>query len=190
MAYNPLAFGQMLVAMGSLVFAAYLYYQYKNSKDHKLESGFGGIFVLLGLVASIFGFGLFVSQPIPGHYIEVYGVGYMVYTMLMLILGATLIFKWDLRPASYLGVVGGIALLNSAYTIWINQMSKHPLATTIVFLLAGLGALGSPLMAHGDIDKKRKLFLLGMLLFILFGLLTLYSGMQSQMGHVMSALAE
>lgn len=189
MAYNPLAFGQMLVAMGSLVFAAFLYTIYRGTLDARQSKSYGGVFMLLGIIASTFGLGLFMSEPIPGHYIEVYGVGYLVFTMLMLIAGLCLIFDWDYRPASYLAFVGGLALLHSAYAIWTNQMSKSPAVTATIFLLSGIGAAGSIYMTHGDLQKKRTWILLGITIFVIFGAMALFSGMMAQAGHIQSALA-
>lgn len=190
MAYNPLAFGQILVAMGVLVFAAYLYTVYKKTDDTKQDRGFGGVFILLGIIASVFGFGLFMAEPISGQYIEVYGVGYLVFTLLMLLAGLTLMFGWDRRPASYLALIGGIALLNSAYTVFANNLSREPAATAGLFFLSGIAAAGSSWMTHGDLQKKRAWIIVGILLFVAIGLFALYSGMMAQQGHVASAIAK
>lgn len=190
MTYNPLAFGQILVAMGVLVFAAYLYSVYKKTADAKQDKGYGGVFVLLGIIASVFGFGLYLTEPIAGQYIEIYGVGYLIFTLLMLAGGLTLLFGWDKRPASYLALVGGLSLLNSGYTVWANQLSKEPLATAGLFVLSGIAAAGSAWMTHGDVEKKRRWILVGIVIFVVLGLFALYSGMMAQQGHVASAIAK
>ena len=189
MAYNPLAFGLMMVAMASLLFVAYLYRRYTKHIDKGQEKDFGGMFTLLGILGGIFGLSIFMHETLPGQYIEVYGVGYMVFTLLMLAAGMSMLFGWDKRPASYLAFLGGIALLNSSYTVMKFGLSKSPLGTGTIFALAGLGSIGTILLTHVDIKKNRWIVILVGLAFLTLGILAYYSGMHAQLGHVESALA-
>lgn len=179
MSQNPLALGLMIVAIGAITFA---YYLYKNSK--KEEQSFGIIFLVLGLIATGFGFNLYLTQPIPAHYIEIYGVGYFVFALLTIVGGVTMIFGWDKTPAQFLGIVCGIILLNSARTIFFYHLSKSPIGTTALFSFAGLGSMAYYIYNKG---KLPKWVIIG--LFVACGLLALYSGLSAQFGHVGSMLA-
>ncbi len=181
MSQNPLALGLMIVALGALLFAAFILRQPKR----KEEQTFGTIFLVLGLLAVEFGFDLYVTQPIPAQYVEVYGVGYFVFAVLSIIGGATMIFGWDKTPVAYLGVLGGLILLTSARTIYHFAMSKSPLGTTALFSFAGLGSVVYVLYHQ---DKIPKWVIV--VLFAACGLLALYSGLSAQFGHVGSALAQ
>jgi len=178
----------MLIAAGSLIFAIYLYKVFRKSFEKKEEQGFGGVFFIIGLIASFFGLGLYFSEPIPAQYIEIYGVGYLVFTLLMIIGGLSLMFNWNEKPASYLAVIGGIMLLGSAYTVFSFSLSKSPFSTALMFGLSGLGSISSIILTHST-KRLKVLEWLVILIFVAVGLLTLYSGLHAQYGHVASTLA-
>jgi uncharacterized membrane protein len=191
MAYNPLAFGLMLVSMGALIFSAYVHNQLKSKSSLKQEKGFGGVFVTLGFIAGIFAFSLYFFETIPAQYIEVYGVGYFVFSILLVVGGLSMFYEWDKVPLSYLAFVCGIVLLNSARTVYYYAMSKSPLATTALFGGAGLGAMSTLFLTHLGAKKTPKwVGFLVVLAFVCVGLLALYSGVNAQFGHVGSALAK
>ena len=195
MAYNPLAFGLMLVGSGALVAAKFVCKEYTNKLEKTSGKAFGAVFIIFALIAGIFGFNLYFAETIPAHYTEIYGVGYLLFTMLMLAGGITLYFDWDRRPASYLAALGGIILLNSARTVYTFSMSKSPMATTATFALAGLGAIGSLLYTHPNEhplikDNMKWITYAGIAIFAVMGLLALYSGLMAQFGHVARHFAE
>jgi len=191
MAYNPLAFGLMLISMGAILFSSYVFFWKNNKVSAKQEKTYGTAFILLGIIAGIFGFIIYTTEPIPTQYIEVYGVGYFVYSILLLLGGLCMVHGLDKRPAAYLAGIGGLMLLGSARTIYIYSMSKSPLAATTMFGLSGLGLLGAIKLAHSSHKNASKLLIwLVILAFLIVGLLTFYSGVNAQLGHAANALAK
>ena len=74
MAYNPLAFGQMLVGSGALVLSGYLWERFKGKDEKKLpalEKSFGVVMFLQGIIALLFSAQMYLVGPTPGHYIGV-----------------------------------------------------------------------------------------------------------------------
>ncbi len=181
----------MLISVGSLLFSCYLFSWKHKKVSVKQEKTYGITFILLGIIASVFGFSIYINEPIPPQYIEVYGVGYFVYGLLLLVGGWCMVLNWDKKPASYLAGIGGLILLWSARTIYYYGLSKSPLASTLIFALSGFGALGTTILAHKKQSSTSLLFVwLVLLAFFIVGLLTLYSGLNAQFGHVGRVLAE
>ena len=187
MAYNPLAFGLMLIAMGSLLFSFYVYACRKKITNQQ-EKAYGGVFILLGIIAGVFAISMFISAPIPAHYIEVYGVGYFIFSILSIIAGLCMVNKWDKQPAAYLAAIGGVILLGTARTVYNFSMSKSPVVTTALFVLTGLGAMGTLSLTCTKKISKDWITLIA-LIFLVAGLLALYSGLSAQFSHVGSQLA-
>ncbi|MBS3158981.1 DUF981 family protein [Candidatus Woesearchaeota archaeon] len=191
MAYNPLAFSLMLVSMGALIFSAYFYLLTGRKLSQDQEKAFGSIFIILGVIAGIFGFSIYFYETLPAQYIEIYALGLLIFAMLQIALGLSMAFGWDKVPASYLAAVCGIALLNSARTVYSFSLSKSPSATTALFGVSGLGCLGVALLSYlGAKKMPRWLAFLVLSAFVIVGLLALYSGVSAQYGHVSSALAK
>jgi len=190
MSYNPLAFGLILVGTGALMFANYLYAHFKEHINHSKEKTYGSVFLLIGILAGIFGFGLFFSTPIPGQYIEIYGVGYLLFSMLFIIAALCLLNSWDYRPASVFASIAGVILISSACVVYHFQMSKSPLGTAFIFLLSGLGSISTYKLAHLHGYKNQKGYLvIAITIFALVGLIMLYSGLSAQFEHIAMALA-
>lgn len=190
MAYNPLAFGLMLVGTGALLFAYYLFHHFREKIDPQKEKTYGAIFIILGGIAMAFGFNLFVNTPIPDHYIEVYGVGYFVFATLTLVGGLVMLNNWDYRPASVFGALGGVLLVASSYNVLINELSRDPLKTAAIISLSGLGALLTyPLTHIQDVQKRKVWLIITIIVFALAGALAFYGGITAQLGHVERALA-
>ncbi|MCA9478002.1 MAG: DUF981 family protein [Nanoarchaeota archaeon] len=189
MAYNPLAFGLLLIGTGALLFAAYLF-DAKKKISFQTEKNYGIIFSVLGFLAGIFGLGLYAFTPIPEQYIEVFGVGYLVFSFLSLVAGITLLTKSYRKPSVFLAGIGGVFLLGSACVIYSNQLTRSPLASAALFALAGLSSIG--MIPYQFLKSKRlqKIIWIKLIIgFTLVGLLAIYTGLSAQAGHVASILA-
>ncbi|MBS3128097.1 DUF981 family protein [Candidatus Woesearchaeota archaeon] len=183
-AHNPLALGLILVGIFGLLFAWYLYGVLKNKKQDKKENkAFGIAFCVASFVGFIFLIQLYFFVPIPVQYIEIYGVGYAMFSIAMLILGIQLLKGVETTSARYLASVIGIVLLWLAYVVSKYNLSKSPIATMFLLGLPGVAAFLFPGI------KNKKILIIVMLLFFVFGALALYSGLNALDGHVASALA-
>jgi len=183
-AHNPLALGLILVGMFGLLFAGYLWNIFKNKKrDNNENNAFGIAFCVASIIGFIFLIQLFFFEPIAGHYVEVYGTGYAIFSLAMLIVGIQVLRGVETTSAKYLASLMGIVLLSLAYLISKFSLSKSPTATMFIFALPGLGALLFPGI------KKKEILILVMLIFLIFGALALYSGINALDGHITSALA-
>ncbi|MDP3916740.1 MAG: DUF981 family protein [Nanoarchaeota archaeon] len=187
--YNPLAFGLMIVGVGALLFGSCLHQYHKKKLSFGGEKTYGLMFIIIGIITSLFAFIMYFTEPIPKQYIEVYGVGYFMFSILMIVSGTILYKRLDKRPASYLALVSGVILLWTARNIYSYSMSKSPLGTTAIFAFAGLGSMGSYFFGSRKLkDIPGILITLTVLAFVLCGLLALYSGFSAQFGHLGSLL--
>jgi len=195
MAHNTLALDLFLVGSGAIIFALYLltlfyFASKKKTLTKEFNKSLGIVFFFIGLASLILTSELFFSEPIPHQYIEVYGTMLAIFSLVTLSGGVSLYVNSDLRPVSYLAGLGGIISFQSANSVLTFSLSKSPLITSVMFILAGISGLFTIILANLNNQKSRSWFsLFFSLVLIALGVICIYTSMNAVFGHVATFVA-
>jgi putative membrane protein len=117
---------------------------------------FAAGFLMVGLVAFLGGAHMVATWPLPGSYNIGFGESTLLFGVVFLGAAWALAKGWDLLPVAIYAFFAGIDALLVGLRIIDLGLTKHPLASGIGFLLAGLGGIAAaPGLA---LLKKSQLF--------------------------------
>jgi putative membrane protein len=100
-------------------------------------------FLMSGLVATITGFAMSFTWPLPSPYNIAFGEMSVLLGVLLLGAGVAIAKGWDLFPLCLYAAVAGLAAILIGIRFIDLGLSKTPLLTGIGFVLTGLSGVGS-----------------------------------------------
>jgi len=190
MAHNTLVLDLFLVGASAIIFSIYILTSVYLSNKKKILSkeltkAFGIVFFFIGLVALILTSELFFFEPIPHQYVEVYGTMLAIFSLVTLSGGISLYGDTNLKPVSYLAGLGGILSFQSANSILSFNLSKSPLLTSVIFVLAGISGLLTIILTHINNQKSKLWFsLIFSFILVVLGVICIYISINAIYGHI------
>jgi len=145
----------LLINMTSalVVLAGFLWWGLGRENTRHWAPGFG----ICGLVATVAGFAMTFTWPIPRPFSEVYGETSVLLGVLFLGAAWALARGWSLLPLSiYAFVAGGIAILIGVRFIHLS-LTPVPLVPGAGFILTGLGGVFAGLVLWKHQTKALRL---------------------------------
>ncbi len=131
------------MAAGAAFLAAYLW-----EEEREDPRAWALAFALPGLVLSLTGLHMALTQPLPGTASAVYGEPALLFGVLLLGKAWALAQGWDRRPVSAYAFFAGLATLLLAFRLGDYEETGYPLATGIAYvLLGGTGLMAWPVQA-------------------------------------------
>jgi len=104
---------------------------------------FAAGFLMVGLVAFLGGAHMVTTWPLPGSYNIGFGESTLLFGVVFLGAAWALAKGWDLMPVAIYAFFAGIDAVLVGWRIIDLGLTKHPLASGIGFLLAGLGGIAA-----------------------------------------------
>lgn len=160
------------------------YFVYKGL-DSENEKYYAPAFGMVGLVALISGLHMTFTWPLPGSFNIAFGESTVLFGAVFLGTGITLARDGDLLPISIYAFFAGLYSVIVGVRIIDLGITKHPVASGLGFLLAGLGGVvAAPGLKFLKENKLIRYFATAVLVAItLFWAYTFY---QSLWGHIES----
>lgn len=156
--YVTLLLTNMVAAL--IVLALFLW----RGLDAQDSRSWAPAFGVSGLVATIGGFAMTFTWPIPKPYSMAYGEMSVLLGVLFLGAAWALAVGWSLRPLSFYAFVPGLAAVLIGIRIIDLSLTKSPVVSGIGFILTGLGGVGAGVtLWRRDIKGLRILGALVML---------------------------
>lgn len=182
---NVLAVGLFAVtAAFSLVGLWFLKLKPFVDKERKseIDRAFAVAIGAVGVYAFAAGFYIMAAEPYRAPFSEFFGLIHLYYGLGLLVGAVSLGRGWDLRPVSYLSLIGGI--INMLY-VYINEtLIKNP-TYPVIFVPAALVGLSAPFALH--IKSVWASRVTGVLCLVL-AIAALYLGLNAFVGHIARGL--
>jgi putative membrane protein len=148
------------MAAGLIVLACFLWRGLDRSGNRHWAPAFG----ITGMVATIGGFAVTFTWPIPKPYAAAYGEMSVLLGILFLGAAWALAAGWSLRPLGCYAFVPGLAAILLGFRIIHLSLTGAPLVSGIGFIQTGLGGVGAGLtLWRQDIKTLRVVGALVML---------------------------
>lgn len=96
---------------------------------------------MVGLVATVCGFRMIFTWPLPGSYNGVYGEMSVLLGVIYLGIALSLAKDWNLAPIAIYGIPAGVAAVVLGFRIISLHMTTHPEMSGVGFILSGLGGI-------------------------------------------------
>lgn len=143
----------MINLVGGTALLAYYVLKGVTAEDSRpFAAGFG----MVGLIALLGGAHMVTNWPLPGSYNIGFGESTLLFGVVFLGAAWALAKGWDLLPVAIYAFFAGIEALLVGLRIIDLGLTKHPLASGIGFILAGLGGISA---APGlNLLKKSPIF--------------------------------
>jgi putative membrane protein len=165
---------------GTALLGYYLLKGYTAEDQRPFAAGFG----IVGLLGVIMGLELSFTWTLPGSYNIAYGEATTLFGGVFLATAYALHQKLDLKPVTIFAFFAGVYAAIVGIRILDLQMTKHPLASGIGFILSGLGGvLAFPVY---PLLKNKTFRLLAAAVIIVTALLWAYTFYASLWGHLES----
>jgi putative membrane protein len=128
----------MLVNLSaSLVLLALFVLKFLNSDGKRLAPGF----LVTGFIAAATGLHMIFTWPLPSSYNIAFGELYVMFGVVIFVVGLALARGWDLLPLSIFAVFAGLASVVVGVRIAQRGMTDSPPLATLGFVLTGLAAI-------------------------------------------------
>ena len=126
---------------GYVLLALYVY----RGLDDPLNKRWTAGFLMVGLVAFIFGGVMEITWPLPGPYNSLFGEFSVMYGIIFLGAAAAIAYGWSLLPVTVFAFFAGIgAVVSGAAIIHLHLTAKPPM-TGVGYFLSGLaGVFAAP----------------------------------------------
>jgi putative membrane protein len=133
----------MLVNLSaSLILLALLVLKFLDADSRRMAPGF----LVTGFIAAATGLHIIFTWPLPSSYNIAFGEPYVIFGVLMFVLGLALAYGWDLLSLSIVAVFGGLASVVVGIRIADRGMTNSPPLAAAGFIITGLaGILSLPL---------------------------------------------
>jgi putative membrane protein len=126
---------------GFVLLAFYVYFGLQDPDQKRWAPGF----LLVGLVAVIFGGRIVMTWPLPGSFNTAYGESSVLFGSVYLAAGACLALSWGLETVVLYAFFAGLAAMVMGVRIFTLGLSSLPWLTAVGFLLSGgLGVCSAP----------------------------------------------
>jgi putative membrane protein len=128
----------MLVNLSAgLVLLALFVLKFLNSDGKRLAPGF----LVTGFIAAATGLHMIFTWPLPSSYNIAFGELYVMFGVVIFVVGLALARGWDLLPLSIFAVFAGLASVVVGVRIAQRGMTNSPPLATLGFVLTGLAAI-------------------------------------------------
>jgi putative membrane protein len=128
----------MLVNLSaSLVLLALFVLKFLSSDGKRLAPGF----LVTGFIAAATGLHMIFTWPLPSSYNIAFGELYVMFAVVIFVVGLALARGWDLLPLSIFAVFAGLASVVVGVRIAQRGMTNSPPLATLGFVLTGLAAI-------------------------------------------------
>jgi putative membrane protein len=128
----------MLVNLSaSLVLLALFVLKFLSSDGKRLAPGF----LVTGFIAAATGLHMIFTWPLPSSYNIAFGELYVMFGVVIFVVGLALARGWDLLPLSIFAVFAGLASVVVGVRIAQRGMTNSPPLATLGFVLTGLAAI-------------------------------------------------
>ncbi len=193
--YNPLVVALILVTVGSIISAIYLFRETRGQHSPRDRKSFAWLFGLVG------GFSLLISGEIfwanwagfpAAQYTELFGVAITLYAMVMFSAAFVLYTDLDPRPFTWLTAVAGLILFQGARAVLDFDLTRAPRVTAGIWLSAGIaGILLLPTAYTKEASDARTYLLYAVIVFLaLAAVLTGFMAFEAHYGHIAEVVAE
>lgn len=196
MVHNTLALDLLIVAAGGILVGAYMVFSYialkRGSKlESNLSKGFALTALSIGIISALMTLHMFIFKPIPSHYVELFGIGLGIYSLLFIAGGLALYVGNDLRVISYLAAIGGLLMLQAANATLSFSLTRNPSLTATLFILSALAAFSLVASTHTKTGTKpwKVATIVVAVLAISMGIIALFIGVNAYYGHIARAVA-
>ncbi|GIU93148.1 MAG: hypothetical protein KatS3mg011_2054 [Acidimicrobiia bacterium] len=192
--HNPLILILALVTAAGAAGAAYLGVYVARGKDGpEVRKQFGALFFLIGLFA-LGGFAQLVLTDWAGfpagHYSELFGVSTGLFSFLLIVAGFLLYNDMSLAPLSWASALIGLYLLQGARAVLAFDLTRNPPLTFLMWLAAGLAALGMLPYAYVGEETRRRLAWAGVVVLGLMTVAAAVTGIAGFYGHIEEIVAQ
>jgi putative membrane protein len=128
----------MLVNLSAgLVLLALFVLKFMSSDGKRLAPGF----LVTGFIAAATGLHMIFTWPLPSSYNIAFGELYVMFGVVIFVVGLALARGWDLLPLSIFAVFAGLASVVVGVRIAQRGMTNSPPLATLGFVLTGLAAI-------------------------------------------------
>ena len=189
--HNPLITILALVTAGGIAGAAYLVYVARGNDTPDVRKEFGAIFFVIGLF-SLGGFVQLIWSDWAGfpanHYSELYGTTTGLYAFMLIVAGFFLYQNMNLRAVAWPAALFSLYILQGARAVLVFELTKSPPVTFVLWLAAGLAALGILPFTYSEGSTRKKLAYAGAAVLIVMSLAALSTGVGGFFSHIASAV--
>lgn len=159
--HNPLILILGLVTAAGLTGVAYLGLHVARGGDTvEARRQFGVVFGIIG-ISAVGGFAQLLLTDWAGfpagHYSELFGVSAGLFAFVMTTVGVLFVCGWSLRPLAWASLAIGAFLLQGARAVLAFDLTRNPTMTFILWLSAGLAAIGMVPYAYAGERQRRQL---------------------------------
>jgi len=124
--------------------------------DSENKFGWTPAFAIVGLVATVGGFVMTFTWPIPKPYSMAFGEMSVLLGVLFLGTALALAHGWFLMPLALYGLVAGVAAIVLGVGIFKLGLTQTPRLTAVGFVLSGLAGVLSPLVVWQAKQKELR----------------------------------
>jgi putative membrane protein len=124
--------------------------------DSENKFGWAPAFAIVGLVATVCGFVMTFTWPLPKPYSMAFGEMSVLFGVLFLGAALALARGWKLMPLTVYGLVAGVAAVVVGAGILKNGLTQLPPLTCIGFILSGFAGIASPFVVWQYKNKHLR----------------------------------
>ncbi|MGA2092637.1 MAG: DUF981 domain-containing protein [Sedimentisphaerales bacterium] len=114
--------------------------------DSEDKNNWTPAFAIVGLVATVCGFVMTFTWPLPKPYSMAFGEMSVLFGVLFLGTALALARGWFLMPLALYGLVAGVAAIVLGVGIFKMGLTLSPVLTAVGFVLSGLAGVLSPIV--------------------------------------------
>lgn len=193
--YNPLVVALILVCVGAIIGAIYLFREARGRHEPDDHKSFSWLFGLIG------GFSLLISGEIfwsnwagfpAAQYTELFGVAITLYSMVMLSAAFVLYTDLDPRPFTWVTAVAGVVLFQGARATLAFGLTRSPTVTAGIWASTGLAGVLLLPTAYTDEESESRTYLLYAVVafLVLAAVLTGFMAFEAHYGHIAEVVSE
>jgi putative membrane protein len=124
--------------------------------DSENRFGWTPGFAIVGLVATVGGFVMTFTWPLPKPYSMAFGEMSVLFGVLFLGTALALARGWFLMPLALYGLVAGVAAIVLGVGIFKFGLTAKPPLTAVGFVLSGLAGVFSPIVVWQAKQKELR----------------------------------
>ena len=129
---------------GYVLLSLYVYRGLDDPLNRRWTAGF----LMVGLVAFIFGGYITMTWPLPGPYNSIFGEMAVMFGVIFLGASAAIAFGWSLLPVTVIAFFAGAGAVVYGVRIWDLGLTKAPHLSGVGFILSGMAGVFSAPTLH------------------------------------------
>lgn len=167
------------MAAGFLLLGVYLY----RGLDDPDQRRWAPAFIVIGLVAFLFGLHMTVTWPLVGSYNITFGETSVFFGALFLGAGLALALGWELRLVALYAMLPGVAAIFIGARVIDLSLTSNPMLSGLGFILSGIaGLFAFPALVLAQ--RFRLIRWLGIPVLAAAGLVWLFIGLGAYWTHL------